>query len=66
MLRRLDLNSPVVVKSDRLPPPARHEIGGALRPRSYTPVNFAEFERLAILAGSWICIGREAQLSDEV
>ncbi|HVH82538.1 MAG TPA: aromatic ring-hydroxylating dioxygenase subunit alpha, partial [Stellaceae bacterium] len=49
---------------DALPPYAGHEAAAPMLPRQcYTSPEFFEFEREAVFASNWVCVGRTDQLA---
>ena len=58
------MNPEVRAILDALPPYAGHEAAAPMLPRfCYTSPEFFEFEREAVFARSWVCVGRTDQLA---
>ncbi len=50
---------------EMLPDPSSHEASAPMLPREcYTSSEFFEFERLQVFPRSWVCVGREEQISN--
>ena len=59
------MNTELVAILDRPPPYERHEAAAPMLPKQcYTSPAFFDFEREAVFARNWVCVGRADQLAE--